>query len=476
MTFTQLLALVQRGGVRVCADSRQVQAGDCFVAIRGTQADGHAYIPTARQRGARYIVAEEPANDDCVVVADSAEALGLLAQAALDNPSSRLTNLAVTGTNGKTTTSYMVRSIIETAGASCGLIGTIVYSAGQTTVDAPLTTPDALTIARAAQQTVESGGKYMMIEASSHALSQQRLAGVPFTAAAFTNLTGDHLDYHKTTEDYLAAKTRLFTALPPHGMAVLNAQSDAARTIAAQINRRILWYAVEEPTDLTAHIHTMDDSGTTFSIEFGGYMEKVTTPLCGRHNVSNHLAAAGLALAAGFSLSEIAKGLSALAYVPGRLEPVGSPAAERRGIRVFVDYAHTDDALENVLTTLRPICRGRLIVVFGCGGDRDKTKRPRMAKAAQRLADGVIVTSDNPRTEDPQTIIDEICAGFSSDKRSTVQVVPDRRQAISQAIAQAQRGDVVLLAGKGHETYQIIGTQRLDFSDAAAAQEAMGRL
>jgi UDP-N-acetylmuramoyl-L-alanyl-D-glutamate--2,6-diaminopimelate ligase len=477
MTFTQLLSLVQSGGVRITADSRQVQPGDCFVAVCGTQSDGHTFVSKAIEQGARYVVAEKPVNGtDCIVVENSAKALGRLAQAAFGNPSSQLTNLAVTGTNGKTTTSFLVRSVIENSGYSCGLIGTIVYSTGRQTADAPLTTPDALTIARAAREMADSGARYMMIEASSHALSQHRLAGVPFTAAAFTNLTGDHLDYHKTLDNYLAAKILLFSSLPPHGMAVLNAQTDAAKTIAAQIKHRILWYAIEEPADLTAHVHQMDDRGTTFSIEFNNYMEKVTTPLCGMHNISNHLAAAGLCLAAGFSLSAIAKGLSALKCVPGRLEPVDSPIAQQRGISIFVDYAHTDDAMENVLKTLRPLCRGRLVIVFGCGGDRDKTKRPRMARVAEALADAVVVTSDNPRTEDPQAIIDDICRGFSPAKRASVHVEPDRKKAIFDALADARRGDVILLAGKGHETYQIIGTQKFDFSDLRVAQDALSCL
>jgi UDP-N-acetylmuramoyl-L-alanyl-D-glutamate--2,6-diaminopimelate ligase len=299
---------------------------------------------------------------------------------------------------------------------------------------------------------------------------------VPFTAAAFTNLTGDHLDYHKSLDNYLDAKALLFEQLPPHGMAVLNAQSAASHTLAKGIQRRILWYAIEEPADVTAHIHEMNDNGSVFSIEFNKYMEKVRTPLPGAHNVSNHLAAAGLCLAAGFSLSDIAEGLSALSHVPGRLEPVTSPIAERRGIRIFVDYAHTDDALENVLKTLRPICTGRLIVVFGCGGDRDKTKRPRMAQVAQRLADIAMVTSDNPRTEDPQTIIDDICAGFKSADRKQVRVEPDRKKAIFAAMAEAQKGDIVLLAGKGHETYQIIGTTKYDFSDVQVAKETLSCL
>lgn len=474
MTFTQLLALAASGGVRVCADSRQVEEGDCFVAVRGTQADGHDYIPMAIERGAKYVVAERDTEGAIsVVVANSAQALGQLAQAAWGNPNGALTNLAVTGTNGKTTTSYLVRSVIESAGYQCGLIGTIVYSTGQLAQDAPLTTPDALKVAEMARQMLDSGTRYMMIEASSHALSQYRLAGVSFTAAAFTNLTGDHLDYHGTVENYLAAKALLFEQLPPHGMAVLNAQSRASKALAAKIKRRILWYAIEEQADLTAHIHSMDATGSEFSLQFNNYMERVRTPLCGRHNISNHLAAAGLCLAAGFSLSTIARGLSELKCVPGRLEPVESPAAERHGIRVLVDYAHTDDALKNVLKTVRPLCKERLIVVFGCGGDRDKTKRPRMARVAEKMADVVIVTSDNPRTEDPEAIIHDIYAGFSPEKKATVQIEPDRRQAIFQAVKQARRDDLIVLAGKGHETYQIIGTKKIEFNDVRVAQEAM---
>ena len=477
MTFTQLLALTAKGALRICADSRQVQPGDCFVALRGTQSDGHEYIPTALVQGAEYVVAEKPfASDRCIVVANSAEALGQLAQAACGNPNGALTNLAVTGTNGKTTTSFLVQSVIESAGYKCGLIGTIVYSTGQSTAEAPLTTPDALSLAQMAREMLDGGTRYMMIEASSHALSQHRLAGVPFTAAAFTNLTGDHLDYHGTVENYLAAKALLFQHLPSHGMAVLNAQSKASKALSSMFKRRTLWYAIEEQADLIAHIHAMDASGSEFSIQFGGVMERVHTPLCGRHNISNHLAAAGLCIAAGFSLSTVAQGLSTLKCVPGRLEPVESPAADRRGIRVLVDYAHTDDALKNVLKTLRPLCKGRLFVVFGCGGDRDKTKRPRMAKVAEAMADVVIVTSDNPRTEDPEAIIHDIFAGFSPDKRDKVMIEPDRRQAIFQAMSQAKSGDVILLAGKGHETYQIIGTQKKDFSDVKAAQDALSCL
>lgn len=476
MTFTQLLALVQAERLTVTADSRQVQAGGVFVAVAGTQVDGHDYVGQALSCGAKYIVTERAVEGvDCIITADSAGALGLLAQASFGNPCMSLRNLAVTGTNGKTTVAYMVRSVLEYTGVRCGLIGTIEYSTGGSKRAAPMTTPDAVTIARAAREMVDNGCEYMMIEASSHALSQRRLAGISFTAAAFTNLTGDHLDYHKTEDDYLEAKSRLFVELPPHGMAVLNAESDEAHTIAELIEpqRRTFWYGIECDADVRAIVRRMDASGSVFDMAFNQVRERVEIVIPGRHNISNCLAAAGLCLAAGIGLRDIASGLSSLKAVPGRLQPVRCDGARARRIQVFVDYAHTDDALKNVLTTLRPVCKGRLIVVFGCGGDRDKTKRPRMAQVAESLADVVIVTSDNPRTEDPQAIIDDIMQGVTNKKGQEPLVEADRARAIRLAIAQAQADDIVLLAGKGHEDYQIIGTEKRHFSDAEEALKAM---
>ncbi|MBL7214311.1 MAG: UDP-N-acetylmuramoyl-L-alanyl-D-glutamate--2,6-diaminopimelate ligase [Phycisphaerae bacterium] len=479
MTFTQLLALVQSSGLGVTADSRQVSKGDVFVAITGAHVDGYDYIRQAKERGAGYIVAQRSIEGiNCVIVENSAVALGLLAQASFGNPSSSLTNLAVTGTNGKTTVAYMVRSILEHTGVRCGLIGTIEYSTGGHKTAAPLTTPDAVTIAKAAREMVDNGCEYMMIEASSHALSQRRLAGISFTAAAFTNLTGDHLDYHKTEDDYLDAKSRLFLELPPHGLAVLNIESDEAHTIAELIEpaKRTFWYGIECSADVNARIRQMDTSGSEFDIEFNHIRQRVKTVLPGRHNISNCLAAAGLCLATGFGLSDIAAGLSLLKNVPGRLQSVRYEGAETLNIQVFVDYAHTDDALKNVLTTLRPLCEGRLIVLFGCGGDRDKTKRPRMAQVAESLADVVIVTSDNPRTEDPQTIIDDIMPGFTRKRGQEPLVEVNRAKAIGLAIEQARPNDIVLLAGKGHEDYQIIGMEKRHFSDVEEAMKAMERI
>ncbi|MBN1125660.1 MAG: UDP-N-acetylmuramoyl-L-alanyl-D-glutamate--2,6-diaminopimelate ligase [Sedimentisphaerales bacterium] len=475
MTWTQLLALVQSKGERIglTADSRQVSQGDIFVAVSGTHVDGHDFIPQAMTKGPAYIVSQNPFSSEkvqVVIVPDSAEALGQLAQARYGYPAAKLCNLAVTGTNGKTTVAYLVRSIIRSAGGQCGLIGTIEYDAcNGESIPAPLTTPDALEVARLGRAMVDSGAEFMVVEASSHALSQKRLSGVDFTAAAFTNLTGDHLDYHKTEEEYLAAKARLFSQLPVHGTAIFNRQSPASEKIAAVTRARKFWYAIDEPADIEARIHTMDSAKTVYSLRFGDVMEQVVTPMIGRHNVSNQLAAAGLCLAAGFHLTKIAIGLSRFPYVPGRLEPVEGG----QDFRVLVDYAHTDDALVNVLTTLRPLCEGRLIVLFGCGGDRDKTKRPRMANVAERLADMVVVTSDNPRTEEPGRIIEDILMGFSDRDSRRIIIEPDRRGAIEMAIRTARKNDIVLLAGKGHEDYQILGTQKIHFDDRQIAREIL---
>jgi len=490
MNFGELLNLVSSDKMPgICADSRLVKTGDIFVAIEGTVYDGHDFIDQAVANGAKYVVCQQR-KESCVrrekrhkvakltqyavrdtqyetiIVDDSAEAAAFLAQVSRGNPASKLTNLAVTGTNGKTTVAFLVRSVIQKAGEKSGLIGTIIYDTGLESCQAALTTPDCLAIAERQQQMVKAGSKYMVIEASSHALAQNRLAAINFKAAAFTNLAGDHLDYHKTGEAYLAAKTKLFQTLSPDATAVLNKQSSEAKQIAGKTRAKILWYAVDEPADLTAHIESMNISGTAFVLEYAGQRQKVSTPLPGRYNVTNSLAAAGLCLVAGLDLKTIAAGLSALQTIPGRLEKLDGD-----GVLVFIDYAHTDDALKNALSALKDFCKGRLTVVFGCGGDRDRTKRPRMARVAEELADCVIVTSDNPRTERPEDIINEIIDGFENPDSQTIMIESDRKKAIELAIKTAAKDDIVLIAGKGHETYQIIGKQKFDFSDKKVAQE-----
>ncbi len=484
MTFDELLNLVsskngQSSQARnnafevppcLCLDSRLVKDGDVFIAVEGTVCDGHDFIDQAVANGAKYIVAQQPyhcKDAEVIIVADSAKAAALLAQASRGNPASQLTNLAVTGTNGKTTVVYLVRSIIQNAGEKCGLVGTIVYDTGAASFEADLTTPDCLTIAKRQSQMLKASSKYMVIEASSHALYQERLAGINFKASAFTNLAGDHLDYHKTQAHYLAAKAKLFQALSADATAVLNKQSPEAKQITEKTDAGILWYAVDEPADITAHIESMNITETVFVLEYAGQSAVVKTPLLGRYNVTNHLAAAGLCLAVGFDLEAIATGLSALKTIPGRLERIDWDG----DFCVFIDYAHTEDALKSVLSTLKSLCKGKLSVVFGCGGDRDRTKRPRMARVAEQLADSVIVTSDNPRTERPEDIINQIITGFENPNSQKIKIEPDRKKAIELALKAATKDDIVLIAGKGHETYQIIGKKKINFCDKAVALE-----
>jgi UDP-N-acetylmuramyl tripeptide synthase len=451
MTFEQLLALVtSKNPPAISTDSRLIKTGDIFAALEGASYDGHDFIGQAIQKNAKYILCQKLPDKfaalsrqcDIITAADPAEAAAVLAQASRGNPASKLTNLAVTGTNGKTTVAFLVRSIIQQAGRRCGLIGTVTYDTSLTTSPATLTTPDCLLIAEKQQQMVSAGAKFMVIEASSHALCQNRLAAVTFKAAAFTNLTGDHLDYHKTKDQYLAAKCLLFEKLSPEATAVLNAESIHSTLIANKTKAKILFFAIDKPAALKANVKSINIQGSVFEIEYAGQKQKVTTPLLGRYNVSNCLAAAGLCLAAGF----------------------------------LIDYAHTDDALKNVLSTLKTLCEGKLIVVFGCGGDRDKTKRPRMAKVAEDLADIVIVTSDNPRTEEPAAIIGEIAAGFEYPTADKISFELQRKSAIELAIKKAGKGDIVLLAGKGHEDYQIIGNKKIPFSDKKVARDCLKKL
>jgi UDP-N-acetylmuramyl-tripeptide synthetase len=475
MNFQELVNLLEQGGSnrgpRVCADSRKVGQGDVFVAVKGTAADGHDFIEQAVMQGAKYVVCSRTGADTggatVITVPDPAQVLGKLCQASRGWPARKLTSLAVTGTKGKTTTTYLARAIIQAAGKKAGLVGTIAYDTGTGVAQSNMTTPDAVAMADMTFEMVQGGAEYMVIEASSHALDQGRLGGIDFKAAAFTNLTGDHMDYHKTREAYLAAKARLFEGLSYDAWAILNKQSPEASLLAHRTKARVLWYGANENAGIEAKIVRMDSAGMEYDLCFEGSRQRVITPMVGMHNVSNHLAAAGLCIAVGFGLDVVAHGLSSLASVPGRLEAVdcGQP------FRVLVDYAHTDDAMKNVLQTLRPVCRGRLTIVFGCGGDRDKTKRPRMAKVAEEMADVIFVTSDNPRTEQPEDIIKDIMTGFSKAGGKRVTVEADRKKAIEMALAGAGEADIILIAGKGHEDYQIIGKTKHHFSDREVAQD-----
>ncbi|MCP4708567.1 MAG: UDP-N-acetylmuramoyl-L-alanyl-D-glutamate--2,6-diaminopimelate ligase, partial [Planctomycetes bacterium] len=374
-------------------------------------------------------------------------ALGQLAQLSCGQPSQHMKVLGVTGTNGKTTVTYLVRQMLLEAGIRCGLLGTVQYDLGDNRlIKADNTTPDAVRLAQMMQQMQSNGLAALIMECSSHGLHQQRTAGIDFAAAAFTNLSGDHLDYHGSQNQYLQAKGILFERLDENAAAVINQDDNAAQYL-TDITRAQIYYSGFSPDcDITAQIVEKGIWGTRFNLKLFDDTIEVQTKLIGDHNVSNCLTAAGLARAVGVENNVIAAGIQNLSAVPGRLERIDAA----KNFTVLVDYAHTDDALDHSLKTVRDLTRNRVTVVFGCGGERDKTKRPRMARVAQQYADRIIVTNDNPRRENPRQIRAEIMTGFSTDHQAKITEVADRKEAIDQAITKAKSGDVVLIAGKGH--------------------------
>jgi UDP-N-acetylmuramoyl-L-alanyl-D-glutamate--2,6-diaminopimelate ligase len=454
-------------------DSRQVTAGDLFVARAGAKTDGRAFLADAQQRGAiaAVVAAYDPrCSLPQIVTDDPTGAASRLAHLFFDQPSRTVRLLGVTGTNGKTTTTYLLRHILNKCHFPCGMIGTVEIDDGRHRREAEMTTPSATQIASLIADMRDNGCRACAVEVSSHALDQGRVAGARFAAAAFTNLTRDHLDYHKTMDDYAAAKARLFEMLDGSALAVLNADDPAAKRMTRDCRGRIVRFGFTSAAEYWAEDVAVSSSGSRFLLIGPDGSCPTSMSLIGRHNIENALAAAAVAgRAFGLTVSQISAALADAAGAPGRLQPVraGQPFA------VLVDYAHTDDAMENVLTALRPLTRGKLRILFGCGGDRDKGKRPRMAAVAERLADVVYVTSDNPRTEMPLAILTDIVAGFSADFRPRAIVEPDRRSAIERILSDAQSGDVVLLAGKGHENYQIVGTVKHHFDDVEEATRVL---
>ena len=452
----------------VTCDSRRCQPGDLFVALRGVSCDGHQHVSEAVRRGAVAVVVQQPQlSVDCpqCVVADSRAAYARICQALAENPSSDLTTVAVTGTNGKTTTTVLIRSLLEAAGHPAGLSGTLCAHDGERPVTNSLTTPDAADLAHWLARCRANGCTHAVLEASSHALDQQRLAGIGVDVAVVTNVTRDHLDYHGTYEAYSDAKARIFELLNPQGVAIVNRDDPGATALVARTDASIITFGMHAAAGVTATLMDQNLTGQRFRLRFGDRAVVVRTSLLGAHNISNCLAAAAVGLHLGIPLEGVAEGISAITGVPGRLEPVygGQPFS------VFVDYAHTEDALRRCLTTLGALIPGRLICVFGAGGDRDRDKRPAMGRAAQLGADLAVVTSDNPRTEDPKQIIDNILSGMRDPESAHVE--PDRREAIEWALAQAEAGDCVLIAGKGHETEQIIGQTSHHFDDREVARQ-----
>jgi UDP-N-acetylmuramoyl-L-alanyl-D-glutamate--2,6-diaminopimelate ligase len=460
----------------VTHDSRRVIEGAIFVALRGQQADGAAFAAQAIAAGAVAIVADQPpppgVRAPWIEVPDARMALALLAAEFYGHPSRQMQVVGITGTNGKTTTSYLVSAIFEAAGVRCGVMGTVMYRIGDRVFEATRTTPEAPEVQGFMRQMVSAGCGACVMEVSSHALALHRVDGIRFAAGVFTNLTRDHLDFHDGMDDYFAAKRRLFEMLPNDAAAVINGDDPRGAAL-VELSGRPITYGINKPADVSTGPLSFSLAGLTFDVRTPQGVVHVQSKLVGRPNVYNILAATATTAALGVPLEAIERGLAGLAGVPGRFEIVSSADDT---ITVVVDYAHTDDALRNLLETARPIATRRLITVFGAGGDRDRTKRPLMGMVAARLSDVVVITSDNPRSEDPMRIIDEVNRGASSETRQSnaeILTVMDRREAIEQAIARAQAGDVVLIAGKGHEKYQEIGGRTLPFDDVAVAREAL---
>ena len=466
-------------------DSRRVSPGWLFVAVKGTQSDGHRFLAQAVAAGAGAIVVETgrvsgetlaSIGIPVIQVGDSRRALGLLASRFYGDPSRRLKMIGVTGTNGKTTATYLCKAILEAAGVRAGLIGTVAYLFGEERVAATHTTPGPLELQGLLRRMVDAGMQGVVMEVSSHALALDRTAGCHFGTAVFTNLTQDHLDFHTDMEDYFRAKLRLFTALASEAHAIVNGDDPYGGRVVEATQARVWTYAIDRPADLRAEDVQISLNGVRFTARAPAGSVALRSPLVGRHNVYNILAAVGVGLVQRVPLETSAAGVATLKTVPGRFEQVdaGQP------FTVVVDYAHTEDALYRLLTTAQTVRTGRIITVFGCGGDRDRGKRPKMGRVAARYSDVVVVTSDNPRTEDPDAIIREILPGVEAGLREAghgrYQVQADRRAAIAEAIRLARPGDLVLIAGKGHEDYQIIGREKHPFDDRVVAREAIEAL
>ena len=478
----------------VAYDSRKVSPGSLFVALKGQHADGLQFVPQALARGAMAVVSEaEPPADlkvPWIVVPDARRALAALAGAFFAHPSREMAVVGITGTNGKTTSAYLIGALFETAGTKCGILGTVVYRIGEQEREAARTTPEAPDVQLLLREMVDAGCGACAMEVSSHALALHRVDGTRFAAAVFTNLTRDHLDFHGDMETYFLAKRRLFELLPDDGVAIINAD-DARGAALSGFGRRTVTYGIDHAADVKAVEVSFSLGGLAFTADTPAGRVHVRSRLVGRPNVYNALATVATGVGLGLAPEIIERALAGVAGVPGRFQVVSDSGDD---FTVVVDYAHTDDALKNLLETARPLATRQLITVFGCGGDRDRTKRPLMGAVAARLSDVVVVTSDNPRSEEPAAIIEEVKLGIVSpaDRARPAEparngqrtgqargpqllAIVDRRAAIERAVDAAGAGDVVLIAGKGHEKYQQVGDKALPFDDVEVARAALAR-
>jgi len=453
-----------------CQDSRVARPGDLFLAWRGTDADAHDFVADAVAAGAVAAVVERPVDVPVpqLIVTDGRRAAALAADAVAGSPWHALFTVAVTGTNGKTTTSLLARHLLarRSAAVAVGTLG-VVDAGGVRPGSEGLTTPGPVRVATWLAELADEGVGSVVMEASSHALEQRRLDGVRFDVAVFTNLTQDHLDYHTDLGGYFAAKARLVELVAAAGTLVVN-QGDRAWEALVPDGRRVRTFAVDADADVRAEAITLGPGGSTFTLVAGGARAEVELPLPGRYNVENALAAASVALVAGLELAQVAADLGDAPQVRGRLE-----AVLHRPFTVLIDFAHTPHALEGALGAVKPLTAGRLIVVFGAGGDRDRGKRRPMAEAVRRYADVIVLTSDNPRTEDPERILDDLATGLEGIRFTRI---ADRRAAIRHALETARDGDTVVLAGKGHETYQVLGSDKLPFDERVVVRECLAEL
>jgi len=459
---------------KISCNSKNISTGDLFVAVRGAACDGHQFIDEAIKRGASVVVLEDEdsihsRNSKAVFikVSDSRLALVKLATNFYRNPAAKLKVIGITGTNGKTIVSYLLEKILSAAGFKAGVIGTISYKIKDRVIPATNTTPGPVELQSYLAEMVVNKLQFCVMEVSSHSLVQGRVEGIDFAGAVFTNLASDHLDYHLNVENYFAAKAKLFDNLGGDAFAAINLDDNFADRLIKLTKAKVVTYALTKKADFTVQDISLTLDNSRFLICAPNGKVGIDAKLVGRHNVSNILAAASLCTKFDIGLDAIKKGVEALEIVPGRLESVdcGQP------FKVLVDFAHTEDALKNVLSTIKEITKSHLILVFGCGGDRDKTKREKMGRVADRLSDFSIITSDNPRSEDPQKITSEIVKGFSS---GNYKVILDREGAIKEALSLAREGDIVIIAGKGHEAYQIFKDRTVSFDDRQIVRNILG--
>lgn len=456
-------------------DHRKVKPGALFVCIKGHTLDGHDFAKEAAENGAAAILSERDMSQSLplIVVNDTKHAMAVLADAFCGHPTGNLHLVGITGTNGKTTTSFMIEEIFRDAGRKTGLIGTISMKIGDRIIETKNTTPDTIVLQKTFASMVSEGVGAAVMEVSSHALVQGRVDGCDFDVAVFTNLSQDHLDYHETMEEYQKAKGLLFTKLgntyTKPKFAVINADDPAGKQYIADTSAHVVTYGIDQRADFTAKNIVMEGNGTSFTLVSPEGKTDISLKLMGKFSVYNTLAAIAAAYVSKVPLESIVRSVEGVKGVPGRFEGVD----EGQDFSIIVDYAHTPDSLENVLKTIREFAKRRIFAVVGCGGDRDRTKRPLMAEAACTYATDPIFTSDNPRSEDPLAILKDMEKGVEGKQ---YQVIPDRKNAITAAISAAQEGDVVLIAGKGHETYQIIGDQVFDFDDRLVASNAIKEL